>query len=382
LSIELVALLYLAKARSGSATVLRPPWCTFPALATTSSSMTALARFTLFPRRLRQAGSLLPGLALTLAIALGALFLHERLGVGALSPLLLSIVAGIAIGNLVPLPGLLLPGIAFSMKRLLRLGVILLGLQLTLAQIAELGVSGIAIVVVTLVATFFVTRRVGAWLGVSRPLSELIAAGTAVCGASAVLATDLVSRARDEEVAYAIACVTIFGTLSMLLYPLVVAPLGLGQAAFGLWSGATIHEVAQVVASAFQVGDEAGHTGTIAKLARVVLLAPLVFALAFTRRSACDAGASGRPPLPWFVLGFLAMVGLNSAVELPPVLLEDTRLATTLLLSVALAAMGLETRIARLRAEGFRPLALGGFAWIFISGFGLLLVLASGFWQA
>lgn len=94
--------------------------------------MTALARFTLFPRRLRQAGSLLPGLALTLAIALGALFLHERLGVGALSPLLLSIVAGIAIGNLVPLPGLLLPGIAFSMKRLLRLGVILLGLQLTL----------------------------------------------------------------------------------------------------------------------------------------------------------------------------------------------------------------------------------------------------------
>lgn len=344
--------------------------------------MTALARFTLFPRRLRQAGSLLPGLALTLAIALGALFLHERLGVGALSPLLLSIVAGIAIGNLVPLPGLLLPGIAFSMKRLLRLGVILLGLQLTLAQIAELGVSGIAIVVVTLVATFFVTRRVGAWLGVSRPLSELIAAGTAVCGASAVLATDLVSRARDEEVAYAIACVTIFGTLSMLLYPLVVAPLGLGQAAFGLWSGATIHEVAQVVASAFQVGDEAGHTGTIAKLARVVLLAPLVFALAFTRRSACDAGAPGRPPLPWFVLGFLAMVGLNSAVELPPALLEDTRLATTILLSVALAAMGLETRIARLRAEGFRPLALGGFAWIFISGFGLLLVLASGFWQA
>lgn len=175
---------------------------------------------------------------------------------------------------------------------------------------------------------------------------------------------------------------TIFGTLSMLLYPLVVAPLGLGQAAFGLWSGATIHEVAQVVASAFQVGDEAGHTGTIAKLARVVLLAPLVFALAFTRRSACDAGAPGRPPLPWFVLGFLAMVGLNSAVELPPALLEDTRLATTILLSVALAAMGLETRIARLRAEGFRPLALGGFAWIFISGFGLLLVLASGFWQA
>uniref|UniRef100_UPI003BAD1CD8 YeiH family protein n=1 Tax=Stappia sp. TaxID=1870903 RepID=UPI003BAD1CD8 len=338
--------------------------------------MTALARFPLSSRHLRQVGAVLPGLALTLAIALGALFLHERLGVGALSPLLLSIVTGIVIGNLVPLPGVLLPGIAFSMKRLLRLGVILLGLQLTLAQVAELGVSGIAIVVVTLVATFVVTRRVGAWLGVSRPLSELIAAGTAVCGASAVLATDLVSRARDEEVAYAIACVTIFGTLSMLLYPLLAVPLDLGQVAYGLWSGATIHEVAQVVAAAFQVGDEAGHTGTIAKLARVVLLAPLVFSLAFMRRGDGAGASAGRPPLPWFVLGFLAMVGLNSAVELPRGLLDDARLATTLLLSLALAAMGLETRLARLRAEGLRPLALGGFAWLFVSGLGLALVLA------
>src|SRR5262249_55721968 len=123
------------------------------------------------------------------------------------------------------------------------------------------------------------TVWLGRQLSVDRKLTELIAAGTSICGASAVVATNTVTRASDEDVAYAVACVTVFGSASMLLYPVTAGLLQLTPHAFGLWAGASIHEIAQVVAAAFQNGVDAGNYGTIAKLSRVMLLAPLVLAL-------------------------------------------------------------------------------------------------------
>ena len=187
-------------------------------------------------------------------------------------------------------PALARAGVVFSLKRLLRLAIILLGLQLTAQQVAAVGATGMAIIVVTLLSTFLVTKALGRLFGVERGLAELIAAGTSICGASAVIATNTVTRAADEDVAYAVACVTVFGSLSMFLYPALPGLLHLDAHRFGLWSGASIHEVAQVVAAAFQDGRDAGEFGTIAKLSRVMLLAPLVLGLGSSRR----AGAGTR----------------------------------------------------------------------------------------
>jgi uncharacterized integral membrane protein (TIGR00698 family) len=270
------------------------------------------------------------------------------------------------------------PGIAFSIKRLLRLAIVLLGLQLTAAQVIAVGGRGLAIIAATLLATFLFTTWAGRRLGVDRKLSQLIAAGTSICGASAVLATNTVTRAPDEDVAYAVACVTVFGSLAMLLYPLLPALLALDAPSYGLWAGASIHEVAQVVAAGFQHGEPAGEAATIAKLARVMLLAPLVLALGLiARRSAAD-GAAPRPPLPWFVFGFIAMIALGSVVEIPAPLKHQLALLTSFLLATALAAMGLDTDLRRLAAEGFRPALLGALATAFIATFSLALIKLTG----
>jgi uncharacterized integral membrane protein (TIGR00698 family) len=273
-------------------------------------------------------------------------------------------------------------GIAFSLRRILRLGIILLGLQLTAAQVAAVGATGIAIIVAALLGTMLFTKALGHVLKVDPKLTELIAAGTSICGASAVIATNTVTRGRDEDVAYAVACVTIFGSAAMFLYPLAGAALQLSAHDYGLWSGASIHEIAQVIAAAFQRGDEAGHFATVAKLTRVMMLAPMILMLgwAAARRSAHHHhGHEGKQsraalPMPWFILGFLALVGVNSVITIEPPVRSAIVQATGFLLTMALAAMGLGTDFKKLLAEGLRPLLLAAAASLFISGFSLALV--------
>ncbi|WP_116133538.1 YeiH family protein [Tropicimonas sp. IMCC34043] len=325
-----------------------------------------------------QQRALWPGLLLAAAIAAAAFALRHLPFFGLLSPLILAILIGMAIRNLAGTPAAAGPGIAFSLKRILRAGIVLLGLQLTLFQVVAVGWTGVGIIVATVAATFVFTKWLGARLGVDARLTELIAAGTSICGASAVIATNTVTRGSDEDVAYAVACVTVFGSLSMLLIPLAGSALHLAPHAYGLWTGASIHEVAQVVAAAFQHGDEAGQFGTIAKLTRVMLLAPMVLSLGFiASRRKGDAG-SGAAPVPWFVLGFVAMVGVASTGWLPTTLMPWTNGFTSFLLAMALAAMGLETDIRKLAAEGIRPALLGATAWLFIVGLSLTLILATG----
>lgn len=322
---------------------------------------------------------LIPGLALTAAIAAAALTIRSATGWMALSPLILSIILGMAIRNTVTLPQRFEPGIQFSLKRILRAGIILLGMQVTATQILSLGGAALVLVALTLVATFLAIRLTGRLMGVDRQLTDLIAAGTSVCGASAVIAANTVVRGKEEHVAYAVACVTLFGSISMIAYPLLAAPLGLDERAYGLWSGATIHEVAQVVAASFQAGDVAGQFGTISKLARVVLLAPLVLTLALAMRSTSSKGRRVSAPIPCFVLGFVAMMLVNSVVSIPADVSRNIVMLTNFFLSMALAAMGLQANIGKLRAEGWRPLALGAFGWIFIAAFGYAALKLLGF---
>jgi uncharacterized integral membrane protein (TIGR00698 family) len=364
-------------------------------MTTLTSPLISHANLTASPHRnaagLQQPGSrhgfgqtvlaILPGLLLTSAVAASAYGLRRLPAMATFSPMILAILIGIAFHNLIGTPAIARPGITFSLRRLLRLAIILLGLQLTIIQVIEVGGRGIVIIATTLLATFIFTVWMGKWLGVDRKLTQLIAAGTSICGASAVIATNTVTDAHDEDVAYAVACVTVFGSVAMFAYPLLPGLLHLDPHAFGLWTGASIHEIAQVVAAAFQDGQKAGEFGTIAKLSRVMLLAPVVIALGLiaTRRAgknapAAGASSSARPPMPWFVLGFVALVGINSLIAIPAEAKVWVAAATTFLLSVALAAMGLETDIRKLAAKGLRPALLGALAFLFIAGFSLTLI--------
>ncbi len=325
-----------------------------------------------------------PGLALTAGVAALAFALRKIPGMTILSPMILATLIGMVFHNVVGTPAWATPGVKFSLKRILRLGIILLGLQLMASQVAQVGLLGAAVIATTLLSTFVFTKWLGRVLGVDRKLTELIAAGTSICGASAVIATNTVTEGSDEDVAYAVACVTVFGSLSMFIYPLLPGLLHLGPDAFGLWTGASIHEIAQVVAAAFQDGAHAGEIATVSKLTRVMMLAPLVIGLGViaTRRAAHAVDPDlkrAAPPMPWFVLGFIGLVIVNSVVTIPAQPKALIVLATTFMLTMALAAMGLETDFRKLKAEGLKPLVLAAAAWIFIAGFALALVKLTGY---
>jgi uncharacterized integral membrane protein (TIGR00698 family) len=318
----------------------------------------------------------LPGLTLTGGIALLAFALRQIPGMGMFSPMILATVIGMLFHNLAGTPAVCRAGVVFSLKKILRLGIILLGFQLMLSQVAAVGAIGVAIILAALAATFVFTKTLGRIMGVDPKLAELIGAGTSICGASAVIATNTVTEGKDSDVAYAVACVTVFGSLAMLLYPLLPGLLHLSPRDFGLWSGASIHEIAQVVAASFQDGAAAGQFGTVAKLTRVMMLAPLVIGLGFVAARRAQEGGKSRkaPPMPWFVLGFIAVMLLNSVIAVAPQEKAQIVILTNFLLSMALAAMGLETDFAKLRQEGLKPLALAFFAWVFIASFSLALV--------
>lgn len=322
---------------------------------------------------------LVPGLLLTSGVALLATGLQKLPSLSLLSPLILAVLLGVLIKNTVGTPGICRPGITFSLKRILRLAIILLGLRLNFAQVLAIGPTGLAIVVLTLVSTFIFTCWLGRRMGVERKLTQLIAAGTSICGASAVVATSGVVKSSDEDVAYAVAIVTVFGTLSMLLYPGLNMGLDLTSAAFGLWCGTSIHEVAQVVAAAFQVGQASGEIATITKLSRVLFLVPMLIGLgvlSISSRKKSSSIKSGQLPFPWFVLGFAVLIGLNS-IPLFPMALKDLVIqGNKFLLTLALAAMGLETSLHKIRETGLKPFYLGVASWLFISGLSLGLVKA------
>jgi uncharacterized integral membrane protein (TIGR00698 family) len=328
----------------------------------------------------RNVGSVFPGVILAGIIAATALALRQLPGVATFSPMILAILIGIAFHNIAGTPVWAKTGVKFSLRRLLRLAIILLGLQLTVTQVIEVGGRGLSIIVATLLATFVFTVWMGRLLGVDGKLTQLIAAGTSICGASAVITTNTVTDAHDEDVAYAVACVTVFGSIAMFVYPLLPGLFHLDPHAFGLWAGSSIHEIAQVVAAAFQEGQKAGEFGTIAKLSRVLLLAPMVITLGLlagrnARRHGTDTDLNPtKPPMPWFVAGFIALAGVNSFVAIPVEVKSWIVGLTTFLLSVALAAMGLETDVRKLMAKGIRPALLGAVAFAFIAGFSLMLI--------
>jgi uncharacterized integral membrane protein (TIGR00698 family) len=323
---------------------------------------------------LRRHAVIWPGILLASIIAGAALSVRELPGLAIFSPMILAVIVGIVFANSVGTPANTSAGIAFCQRSMLRFAIVLLGFQLTATQLASIGGTGVGIAVVTLLATFGFTMGLGRLLGVDRKLTELIAAGTSICGASAIVATNTVTQGRDEDVAYAVACITAFGTVAMLGYPLAAPLLGLDQHHYGLWAGISIHEVAQVIGAAFQGGTQAGEIGTVAKLSRVAMLAPMVIGLGLLARRGTAKAGEARPPMPWFVVAFVAVVAFNSVVEVPAQVKASIAFVATALLTVGLAAMGLQTDIHNIRLRGLRPLLLALSAFVFIACFSLVLV--------
>lgn len=327
----------------------------------------------------RRFHTLLPGLLLAAAIVAAAFGLVRLLP--ALSPLTISVILGVIVGNLGLKLTAVRPGLRFAAKRLLRVGIVLLGLRLAVGDVLHLGAKSLVVVVGVVAVTFVGTQLLGRAFGVSPGASLLIATGFSICGASAVAAMDAVTDNKDEDVVTAIALVTLCGSLAIALLPLLQRPLGLSDTAFGMWTGASVHDVAQVVATASVAGPAALAPAVVVKLTRVVLLAPMVLGVSLVRRRRATAGVSAgsRPPIvPLFVVGFLAMVAVRSLGLLPSGALDAAHSAETIVLAAALAGLGSSVHLRTLFTTGGRALALGLSSWLLIAAVAYGGVIAVG----
>lgn len=336
-----------------------------------------------------------PGIALVgalaaAAIALGNIRWFESTGISALT---LAIALGMIVGNtLYPrIAHAGARGVTFSKQTLLRLGIILYGLRLTFQDIAIVGVPGVTIDLLVLSSTFALSWWMGTRLfGLDRKTAMLIGAGSSICGAAAVMATEPVVRGRAEQVTVAVSTVVVFGTLAIFLYPAMYYfsnryhLLAMSPASYGIFAGSTIHEVAQVVAAGRSISEGAANTAVITKMVRVMMLAPFLAALStYLSRSAdhrdahepSDAhDASGAPRsrivIPWFALGFVGVAAFNSLGILPKTIVGAAINLDTVILAMAMAALGVTTHISAIRAAGVKPLALAAslFAWLILGG--------------
>lgn len=302
--------------------------------------------------------SVVPGLVVCLMVGLVAVAV--QVVVPAVSPLLVAILLGVVVTNTVTVPQGWSPGIAVSGRRVLRIGIVLLGLQLSIPKILDLGVGVIWLAVAVVGLGLVGTLAIGRALHIPFHQRLLIASGFSICGAAAVAAVDSVVRPKEEDTATAIGLVVLFGTLSIPVVPLATAALGLDQLTAGLITGASVHEVAQVVASAGLVGVTALEVAVVVKLARVLLLAPVIAGISMWQRSNPAEGQGHRPPLvPLFVVGFLAAVALRSGMDLPSAVLHGAGLLQTFCLASAMFALGLGVRWSAFRRAGWAPLGLG-----------------------
>jgi len=316
-----------------------------------------------------------PGLALAAAVAAVAMLAAhlpalQALGMGALT---LAIVFGIVLGNsLYPaVAGRCGAGVDFAKGMLLRAGIVLYGFRITFQDIAGVGVKGVVIAVVMVGTVFSLAVLLGTRVfKLDRETSILIGAGSAICGAAAVMAAEPLVRAQPHNVSVAVATVVVFGTTGMFLYPWLYPHTGLGEHAFGVYAGSTIHEVAQVVVAGRAVGDVAGAAAVIEKMLRVMLLAPFLLVLS-TRLSREAGGTKGGIVVPWFALLFVAAAGLNSLQLLPARAVDALVQLDAVLLAMAMAALGLRTHAGAIRQAGIRPLLLAGalFAFLLVGGY-------------
>jgi uncharacterized integral membrane protein (TIGR00698 family) len=353
-------------------------------------------------------GALLPGVAICVVLAgageLLSAFVGERLlglAKSPLSPILCAIVVGLAIRNAIGLPRVYEPGLQFALRRLLRLGVVLLGIRMSLATVGELGLVALPIVAACIAAAWLAMRGIARALGLPPRLGTLIAVGTAICGNTAIVATGPAIGAEDDEVSYAVGTITLFGVIALLAYPFAAHALFAGDARLaGVFLGTAIHDTAQVAGAGLLYAQHFTAPGaldaaTVTKLVRNVAMVAVIPLAALAHRAESGARHGKRPPfsqiVPLFVFGFVAMALLRTLGDLgarpfggllSPESWSETIGALSSLsswcLTIAMASVGLGTNLTRLRALGARPLVAGLGAALTVGAvsFGMLQMLA------
>ncbi|WP_125107832.1 MULTISPECIES: YeiH family protein [Gulosibacter] len=338
-----------------------------------STTVDAPAQSALAPR-IRSA---VPGTVIAVAAAMVSMAVGML--VPGLSAMLLAIILGVVAANTGLIRAPLEPGISFAAKHLLRAGIVLLGLQLVLGDIVALGGPILVVVLAIVGGGIFGTLALGRLFGVPRQLRLLIACGFSICGAAAVAGTAGVTDPDDEheqDTVTAVALVVIFGTIMIFAVPGLATLLGLDARMAGMWAGGSTHEIAQVVAIGGIVGGSALTVAVLVKLARVLLLAPVMAVLSIRARREAAAHAEQSAPklppiLPLFIVGFLAAVLLRSFLPLPTMALDLAGQLQTVLLAAAMFGLGCGVRVAQLRKVGARPFALAAAATVLVAGIAL-----------
>lgn len=314
----------------------------------------------------------LPGLALAVLIAVVATV------IGRLVPVLGSAVPGVLLGVLIRLvarPGRRVqPGIALAGRGVLQLSIVLLGTQLSIAEVARVGLSSLPVMLGTLLLCLVAAWLFGRLLGVVGNLRTLVGVGTGICGGSAIAAVSPVIGAAGAEIAYAISTIFLFNIAAVVTFPALGHLLGMSQQAFGLFAGTAVNDTSSVVAAAASFGPDAAHHAVVVKLVRTLMIIPICLGLAalVRRRDPQEqtTPTSGRRLfrlVPWFLIGFVLMALVNSAGLIPAALQQPLSAASLFMITVALSAIGLSTDVAALRRTGARPLLLGALLWITVT---------------
>lgn len=320
------------------------------------------------------AASVYPGVLVAVTIALAASWLSQHYQ----APVMLfALLFGMTF-HFLHQEGRCVPGIEFGSKAVLRVGVALLGARITLEQILGLGWAPIAMVVAGVGSTLFVGLLLARMLGLSRGFGLLSGGSVGVCGASAALAIASVlpkTRESERDVILAVVVVTTLSTIAMVLYPMLVALLGLDDQHAGLFLGGTIHDVAQVVGAGYMISPQAGDVATYVKLLRVAMLLPVVLAVALIMARGRGGPAAPRAPVPLFLVGFAGLVALNSLGVLPAAATAAASEVSRWCLVAAIAALGMKTSFKALIDAGWRPVAVMVAETAWIGGLVLAVVL-------
>jgi uncharacterized integral membrane protein (TIGR00698 family) len=347
--------------------------------------------------------TVLPGLALAVLVAIAGQLLAYGIGTSLLgfarSPLsgiTLAVLIGLLLAHTLPLGQSIRPGLQFALTRLLRLGIVLLGLRLSLIEVGAIGARSLAVIVCTIVSALLLVAWLGRRVGVPARLAALIGVGTSICGVTAIIATAPTIGAKEDETSYAVACISLFGVSAMLLYPFVAHWLFSGDAArTGMFLGTAVHDTAQVIGAGMAYQQYFGEArtlevATVTKMVRNLAMIAVIPLIAFTYRANNRSQTSNAPHwlklVPLFLLGFAAMSLLRTVGDMGDrpfglidkstwsSAIDSARVAADYLLTIAMAAVGLATRLQNLRAIGVRPFALAFVCAIAVGAIGAIVI--------
>lgn len=321
------------------------------------------------------------GIGLTLLLALLAGLLAKLPLLAIMGQLVIAIILGMIWRAAFGLPDVLQQGVTFSNKKLLRLGIILLGMRLNLADIYNAGINVFIIAFLNLMFALVLVYLLARWFGVDRNLGILTACGTAICGAAAVVAIAPIIKAKETETAVAAGIVALLGTTFTLIYSLIYGLLPLSSTGYGIFAGGTLHEVAHVVAAAGAGGEEAVDMAVLVKLTRVALLVPVAFVIGYLVQRGSKKTAGNKPSLsifPWFILGFLAMSGFNTLGIVSESVANSIVSIAYILIAMAMAGLGLNVEVKTFRKLGMKGFAAGVVGSVFLAVFGYGLVMLFG----